>query len=115
MLILPQRRKGAKIIMSSKDNLARYISTIIVYGLSVLALIPVIRYLLVYKIYVFHEWSDRYVWARVFFSGPVLLGAGIYLAIRYRRSVHGIVGVILAVLGIIWLAAVGIAIHEEAA
>jgi hypothetical protein len=89
--------------------------TIMAYAFSLLALVPIIRYLLVYKVDLFPEWGDKYVWARVVFSGPALIVIGIYLAVKFKSSIHGAIGIILSLLGIIWLASVGFTIYNEAA
>jgi glycopeptide antibiotics resistance protein len=97
------------------NSFGKQITVIIAYALSFLAVLPIIRYLLVYKLDIFTEWSDKYVWARVVFSGPALLIIGIYLATTYKKSIHGKVGLLLIVLGILWLVAVGFTIFQEAA
>jgi hypothetical protein len=96
-------------------SIQEQIRLIIAYVLSFYALIPIIRYLLIYKLDVLPQWNDNYVLARIFFSGPILITIGIYLAIRYKKSVHGKLGVMLTVLGIIWLVAIGVTIYNEAA
>lgn len=80
-----------------------------------LAAIPIIRYILAFKLDIWgNDVEDILVWERVFLSGPLCIIFGSYIYLRYK-SPHKLIGLISAILGVLWVLALIRTIVEEAA
>lgn len=90
---------------------------ILVYLFAILALYPVARYLLVFQLELFsNDLTDKFIIARIFFSGPVLLIMGLILFFKYKKNIiNRILGILFSIIGLFWIIEIVLTIIKEAA
>jgi len=86
-----------------------------IYVLSLLALYPIIRYIAVFKVDILEGFEDKFIFARVFLSSPILLICGLILFFRFNTLINRLFGLIFSIIGLLWMIALIIEIAKEAA
>ena len=75
---------------------------VILYGLIIIALIPVIQFY--FSIGIFHpEGKPSWLLFGIFSCGPLLVFLGVILVSFFQKTVHKILGSLSIIIGIIWL------------
>ena len=87
---------------------------VILYILIVLALFPILRYIVVFQLLNLNYLEDRFIVPRIIFSGPGLIIIGIILISNFKSSINKSLGGLSILTGIVWLIFIFKAILEEA-
>ncbi len=99
-----------------KIKAKKNIVTLAVYLLAVIALYPIARYLVVFKLDLLPGVEDGFIVARVFFSGPVLILTGLILFFQVDKKIlNRAFGFCFTSIGLIWMFKVAQTIIQEAA
>ncbi len=81
--------------------------------LSILAAVPILRYLIFFQMEVCPDGEDRFVGARVVLSGPALVLIGLILIFRVKSVIHRILGLVMTLCGVAWVFVIMLEIRAE--
>jgi predicted transglutaminase-like protease len=87
--------------MSNKSS-----TIILAYLAAGLFLIPILRYVTFFSMGLNIDAGDRFIFSRIFLSGPTLILIGIFLLVKFKDMVNQIFGMLFALIGTIWLTVV---------
>src|SRR5688572_30293962 len=94
--------------MENQRNVLLYI----LYGVTLLAVYPIIEFEIYRHTEVNESVSDFSYWFRLLFSGPILIAIGLLLVWLYMK-VHKILGILSIGIGVYWLIVVSNDIISE--
>ena len=86
---------------------------IILYTFILMALFPIIRYLIVCKFGLYTNIKDAFVYERIVISGPVLLFIGVLIMFKYDSLINKLFGLISTIMGVTWIFIIIKTIIEE--
>jgi len=75
---------------------------LLVYPLAILAAWPILRYVYYFEIGNNSNVLDKFVFARVYLSSPILMLSGVFLFFSYNKT-HKLFGLIFFTIGLVWL------------